>query len=73
MGNARGSTKSPRQTRDRRNEMKKIIHLLEKEIALLNEAKKDYYSEGNGTDTYVMSLVGKVEGLNEAIRIIENN
>lgn len=53
--------------------MKAIIALLEREISDIQFDKKDYYAEGNSTDSYVMSLVGKVEGLKKAIEIIKNN
>lgn len=47
-----------------------LIKSLEHEITLLEELKADYYAEGNGTDTYVMTQVGRIDGLRLAISII---
>jgi hypothetical protein len=50
---------------------KQLVKELEIMIIRATEEKKDYYAEGNGTDTYVMSLVGRIDGYKEAIELIK--
>ena len=50
---------------------KQLIRELEIMILKATEDKKDYYADGNGTDTYVMSLVGRIDGYKEAIELIK--
>ena len=50
-----------------------IIKELELLIQSTTEDKDEYYAEGNSTDTYVMSLVGQIDGYKKAIVLIKTN
>ncbi len=50
-----------------------IIKQLELLIESTTEDKDEYYADGNSTDTYVMSLVGQIDGYKKAIVLIKTN
>ena len=50
---------------------KQVIKQLEFMITQANEEKENYYAEGNGVDTYVMNLVGRIDGYEEAIKLLK--